>query len=157
VKEIDLRTAMELSGPYSLALVVMVDKKGKPNARAVTWWTFTSYQPPMLAIAIAKTGYSPECLEESKEFALCLPSRGQEKAAWVCGTKSGRDTDKFKEAGITAIPSKVVRPPIIEGSTAAYECKIIQQIDCGDCTLYNAEIVAMYADFERLEHLMGII
>ncbi|MBA7612698.1 Flavoredoxin [subsurface metagenome] len=157
MKEIDMKTAMELSGPYSMALVVMVDKNGKPNARAVTWWTFTSYQPPMLAIAIVKTGYSPECLEESKEFVLCLPSRGQEKATWLCGSKSGRDTDKFQEAGLTAIPSKVVRPPIIEGSTAAYECKIVQQLDCGDCTLYNAEIAAMYADFDRLEHIMSMI
>jgi flavin reductase (DIM6/NTAB) family NADH-FMN oxidoreductase RutF len=156
VKEIDLRTAIELGSPYPYTLVVTLDKKGKPNVMGLSWWTFTSLQPPMIAISVGHPRYTHECLEGCKEFVLCFPSQDQARAAWLCGTKSGRNTDKFQEAGLTAIPSKVVRPPIIEGSTVAYECKVVGQMGCSDHTLYNREVVAFHGDPERAKHLFSI-
>src|SRR4030043_1477330 len=112
--EIDLSTAIELGSPYSYTLVVPVDKQGKPTAMGAAWWTFTSVQPPMIAISIGHPRYTHECLQSNKEFVLCFPSEEQARAAWLCGTKSGRTTDKFAAAGLKAAPAKVVKPPIIE-------------------------------------------
>ena len=156
MKEIDLRTAIELGSPYPYTLVVTLDEKSKPNAMGVSWWTFTSLRPLMIAISVGHPRYTHECLEGCKEFVLCFPSQEQARVAWLCGTKSGRKTDKFQEAGLTTIPSKVVRPPIIEGSTVAYECKVVGQMECGDHTLYNGEVVAIHGDPERTRHLFSI-
>jgi len=64
--------------------------------------------------------------------------------------------DKFAEAGLTATPSKIVGPPIIEGSTVAYECKVVGQMECGDHTLYNGKVVAIHGDPEKAEHLFSV-
>lgn len=156
MKEIDIRTAIELGSPYPYTLVVTVDKEAKPNVIGVAWWTFTSLRPPMIAISIGHTRYTHECLEGCKEFVLCFPAEEQARGAWVCGIKSGRNTDKFVEAGLAITPSKVVRPPIIVGSTVAYECRVVSQMECSDHTLYNGEVVAIHGDPERAKHLFSI-
>ena len=156
VKEIDLHTAIELGSPYPYTLVVTVDKRGKPNVMGLSWWTFTSLQPPMIAISVGHPRYTHECIEGCKEFVLCFPAKEQAKAAWSCGTKSGRKTDKFAATGLTTTPSKVIKPPIIEGATIAYECKVVGQLECGDHTLYNSEVVAVHGDPQRAKHLCSI-
>jgi len=148
--------AIELGSPYPYTLVVTIDKQGKPNVMGVSWWTFTCLQPPMIAVSIGHTRYTHECLEACKEFVLCFPSEEQAKDAWLCGVKSGRSVDKFAEANLTATPSKLVRPPIIDGSTVAYECKVANEMECGDHTLYNGEVVAVHGDPDRAKHLCSI-
>lgn len=64
--------------------------------------------------------------------------------------------DKFTEAGLTAMPSKVVRPPMIDGATVAYECKVVGQMGCGDHTLYNGEVVAIHGSPEKAKHLFSV-
>lgn len=156
MEKIDLGTAIELSSPYPYSLVVTVNKEGKPNIIGVAWWTFTSVQPPMMAISIGHPRYTHECLENNKEFVLCLPSEEQAKAAWLCGTKSGRAVDKFAAGGFKTVPANAVKPPIIEGSTAAYECKVVEEIECGDHTLYSAQILAIHGDPQKSRHLYSV-
>ena len=156
MKEIDLNTAIELGSPYPYTLVVTLDTKARPNIMGLSWWTFTCLQPPMIAISVGRARYTHECLRACKEFVLCFPSEEQAKGSWVCGVKSGRKTDKLVEAGFTTSPAKVVSPPIINGSTVAYECKIIGQMECGDHTLFNAEVVAIHGDPKRASHLYSI-
>jgi flavin reductase (DIM6/NTAB) family NADH-FMN oxidoreductase RutF len=74
MKEIELHAAIELSSPYPYTLVVTLDKKGKPNVMGLSWWTFTSLQPPMIAISVGHPRYTHECIEKNKEFVLCFPS-----------------------------------------------------------------------------------
>ena len=70
--------------------------------------------------------------------------------------KSGRSVDKFAEANLTATPSKLVRPPIIDGSTVAYECKVAHEMEYVNHTLYNGEVVAVHGDPDRAKHLCSI-
>ena len=156
MREISLDTAIEIGSPYPYTLVVTSDSKGKPNAMGLSWWTFTSLLPPMIAISVGRTRYTHECIEAGREFVLCFPSKEQAQAAWQCGIKSGRKTDKFTAAGFTTTPSKVVQPPIIERATSAYECKVVDQMECGDHTLYNAEIVAVHGNPELIQHVYTV-
>ena len=64
--------------------------------------------------------------------------------------------DKFKETGFKPVASKVVSPPIIEGSTVAYECKVVNKVETGDHTLYIGEVVAIHGSPEKEKHLFSI-
>ena len=64
--------------------------------------------------------------------------------------------DKLAEAGFATIPSKIVRPPTIKESTIAYESQIIDEMECGDHTLYNSKVVATHGDMDKAEHLFSI-
>ena len=156
LKEVSWDEAIELGSPYNYVLAVTIDKKGKPNIIGLGWWTFVSWNPKMMGISIGKERYSYECIEHCKEFVLCFPSKEQKNGAWLCGEKSGRDTDKFKETGFISIPSKYIKPPIIKGSTVAFECKVVDKLDVGDHTMYVGEILAIYGTPEKPKHLYSI-
>ncbi len=52
--------------------------------------------------------------------------------------------------------SSVVKPPIITGSTLAYECKVIKQLDTPDHVVFIGEIVKIHGDPELKKHLYSI-
>ena len=156
LKELSWDEAVTLGSPYNYVLAVTLDNKNKPNIIGLAWWTFVSWNPKMMVISIGHERYSHECIEYCKEFVLCFPSKEQKYGAWLCGDKSGRDVDKFKETGFKIIPSKIVKPPIIEGSTVEYECKVINKIETGDHTVYVGEIVAIHGTPKKPSHLYSI-
>nr|HID58023.1 flavin reductase family protein [Desulfobacterales bacterium] len=156
MQEISWNQAIELGSPYPYTLLVTLDKAGKPNIMGLSWWTIVSWDPQMMAVSVAKRNYSHDCLKHCKEFVICFPSKGQEKGAWLCGTKSGRDIDKFEQGGFTPIPAKNVKPPLIQGSTVAFECKVINDVDTGDHTLFIADIVGLHGSPDSKEHLFSV-
>jgi flavin reductase (DIM6/NTAB) family NADH-FMN oxidoreductase RutF len=156
MKEIDRHQAFELASPFPYVLAVTLDKRDRPNIIGLSWWMFTSWDPLMIAIAVGRGRYSHECLEHHGEFVLCFPSEGQEKDAWLCGKKSGSNTDKFKETGFRPVHSKTVKPPMIEGSTVAYECIIKKHVETGDHTLFVSSVVGIHGNPEKVNHIYTV-
>jgi flavin reductase (DIM6/NTAB) family NADH-FMN oxidoreductase RutF len=156
MQEIDKHEAFELASPFPYSLIITLDKRERPNIMGLSWWTFTSWDPLMIAISVGHERYSHECLENHKEFVLCFPSEGQERDAWLCGTKSGKDVDKFKETGFKAVQSKAVKPPTIDDVTVAYECKVVDHKETGDHTVYIAEVMAIRGNPAKTNHLYSI-
>ena len=156
MQEIDRHKAFELASPFPYVLVVTQDSRDRPNIMGLSWWTFVSLDPLMIAISVGRDKYTHQCLEHHNEFVVCFPSEGQEKDGWLCGTKSGRDIDKFQETGFKPVHSTVVKPPLIEGSTVAYECKVVKHVETGDHTLYISNVVAIHGEPEKLNHLYSI-
>lgn len=156
MKELDKHEAFELASPFPYTLAVTLDEKERPNIMGLSWWMFTSLEPLMIAISVGHGKYSHECLKHNREFVLCFPSEGQEKDAWLCGTKSGRNTDKFKETGFKPVPSKTLNTPVIEGATVAYECKVTDKVKTGDHTVFIGEVTAIQGDPGKLNHIYSI-
>lgn len=70
---------------------------------------------------IRPTRYTYQFLERSSGFSLSFFEERYKKALTVCGTRSGRDTDKVKEAGLT---------PQFEGKLAYFnEARIVLLCD----------------------------
>jgi flavin reductase (DIM6/NTAB) family NADH-FMN oxidoreductase RutF len=104
LREISWDEAVTLSSPHPYVLGVTVDAAGMPNAIGLGWWTICSSRPPMVAISVGKPRYSRQCLDHCGEFVICLLGEEHARGAWVCGTVSGRGTNKLAHAGFTAIP-----------------------------------------------------
>jgi flavin reductase (DIM6/NTAB) family NADH-FMN oxidoreductase RutF len=119
----------------------------------VAWATRTSFEPFLMLISIDHRRYSHEGIQMHKEFVLNYPNEEQADAAWVCGTKSGRDGDKLKLAGLKLVDSKVVKVPTIDGVTVAFECKVMDEFETGDHTVFVGEVVGMTGDPAKPEHL----
>jgi len=56
---------------------------------------------------------------------LCGFSEEYRKALNLIGTKSGRDGDKIKEAGLTAMRAEKVAAPVFKEAELVIECKKI--------------------------------
>jgi flavin reductase (DIM6/NTAB) family NADH-FMN oxidoreductase RutF len=145
--------AVALSAPFPYALVTSLDIKGMPNAMGISWVTRTSFDPFLIMISIDKRRYSHEGILNSKEFVLNYPSEDQAEAAWICGTKSGRDGDKIKLAGLMLVASKAVTVPTIDGVTVAFECKVVNQFETGDHTVFIGQVVGMSGNPDKSRHL----
>lgn len=138
------------------ALVTCTDKVGKPNIIAVGWSMPTSWVPPMIAISIGKTRYSHDLIAKQKEFGMCFPTADMIKETLYCGTRSGRDVDKFKETGLKPIKSAHIKPPLIDGCVINLECKLVGSLSAGDHTIFAGEIVAAYISTEKKNKLFDL-
>ncbi|MCX6778179.1 MAG: flavin reductase family protein [Candidatus Micrarchaeota archaeon] len=127
--------------PVRIVLVTSADEQGNPNIITLAWAMPTSQQPSMFAISVGKTRHSHKLISEGGEFVLCIPGRGMEKAIEICGTTSGKNTDKFEAAKLTQKKSKFVKPPGIEECYANLECKLVGKCDSGDHTIFVGEVV----------------
>ncbi|MEM2119290.1 MAG: flavin reductase family protein [Candidatus Bathyarchaeia archaeon] len=145
-EDVNPQTALRLLHPMHTVLVTCTSKTGKANIITLAWTMPTSINPPLAAISIAPARYSHKLIEETREFVINIPTMNLADATLLCGRKSGKEHDKFKEAGLTVQPAKKVKPPIIKECVAHLECKLHSQFATGDHTIFVGEIVEAYAD-----------
>jgi len=100
----------------------------------------------MVAIGIAPKRHSHRLIQETKEFVVNIPTMDIVEETLLCGRVSGRECDKFKEARLTPLPAKMIKPPIIKECVAHLECRLHQQIATGDHTLFIGDVLASYAN-----------
>jgi flavin reductase (DIM6/NTAB) family NADH-FMN oxidoreductase RutF len=156
MRELARNDAITLSSPLPFVLVTALDDRGRPNAIGVSWVSICSWKPWLFVVSVAPERYSHGCIQHSREFVINYPSEEQARAAWKCSTRSGAELDKFAEFGLQAVPARRVKPPRIDGSTACFECRLVDQHTAGDHTLFIGEVVAVSGDAHRARHLYCI-
>jgi len=111
-------------------LCTVTDAAGRDNILTLGWGQIgRAYEgDPVFIIAITPLRYSWRFIEETGEFVIAVPDDSLSQAAEICGTKSGRDTDKFKAAGLTKVPSAHVAPPSIAECPLNIECSVYTKI-----------------------------
>ncbi len=110
------------------ALMVTMDKDGKPNVMALDWRKlFTWNDEPVIRAQVAYSRYTYKLLTEGVkgEFTINIPSDKIDYAINIAGMYSGRDIDKFKKAKLTPILGKVIKVPTIKDCILSYECRVI--------------------------------
>lgn len=105
-----------------------------------------SMRPPLVAISVSPRRHSHSLIEETKEFVVNIPTMDMLDRTVFCGTKSGRTHDKFKEAGLTQLSAKKVKPPLIRECVGHLECKLHVQFTAGDHTIFVGRIVEAHVD-----------
>ncbi len=150
MKRVDISEAWARKYPEQVACAVSLDEDGRATIIALGWAMPTSIKPPLVAISVGHTRYSHECIEKSGEFVLAFPNEHQADAVLFCGTKSGRDVDKFKESGFNPVKADLVEPPLIEDAVINLECKLVGSHRTGDHTIFVGEIVAVHCLEEAL-------
>lgn len=108
--------------------ILLTTKAGaKTNSMAIGWGTVGIEWGKPIFIAFIRTGrYTHELLEENGEFTVNVPLDGSaRKAIGFCGSRSGRNIDKLKEAGLTLVESETVSVPAIAELPLTLECKVI--------------------------------
>ena len=148
--ELSLRDFLQASPPSVVVLATCVDASGKPNIITLGMFMPISFDPPLVCIGVSPRRYSHKLIEETGEFVINVPTEDIIEETHFCGTKSGRDYDKFEETGLTTRPASRVKPPLIEECYAHLECRVVQRYTCGDHTLFVGEVVAAHINKEVL-------
>jgi len=132
--------------PVPVVLVTCVDMSGKPNIITLAWAGVVCSEPPMVSISIRPSRYSYQLIKEGKEFTVNIPTAEIMREADICGTVSGRDTDKFNLTKLTPEPARHVRSPLIKECPVNLECKVKETKMLGTHEIFLAEVVAVHID-----------
>ena len=114
---------MALPG-FPVVLVCIQD-----NILTVAAVSFFSFKPPMVMIGIVPTRYSFELIQDIKDFVINIPTSDLLDAVKFCGSKSGREVNKFGATGLTPKKGKLVASYRIEECPVSLECKVIHMLD----------------------------
>lgn len=101
-----------------------------------------SFKPPLIGVGIAPRRFSHGLFRESKDFAINIPDTKMLRAVQICGSRSGRDVDKFTAAGLTKEKAERIASPLIAECPVNIECAKVQEVEAGDHTWFIGEIVA---------------
>ena len=132
--------------PLPVVMVSVADQKGRTNIITVAWTGTVCTNPPMVSISVRPERHSYQILKETGEFVLNLTTKKLVYATDYCGVKSGRDVDKFKELGLTAVAADQVKAPLIGESPVNIECRVREVKPLGSHDLFLADVVAVHAD-----------
>lgn len=118
---------------YKKGAFFTVGDMNKANTMTISWGSVGyMWNRPVFIAMIRTTRYSSEFIDFGKNFTISIPyDQSMKEALKICGTISGRDANKEKEANIKFIKSKKIETPVIEGCNRYFECKIVlkQQMD----------------------------
>jgi flavin reductase (DIM6/NTAB) family NADH-FMN oxidoreductase RutF len=84
---------------------------------------------------------------------LNVPHADLAKQVNYCGSVSGRDHDKFKEAGLTPVEAKKVGAPWIAECLGHLECGVVAAHVAGDHTIFVGQVLAAWVEsgtFDRV-------
>jgi len=137
---------LEFLWPMRHYLITCGDLASRANIIAISFCMPVSKEPPLIACAIGRSAYSRTLIERTQEFVVNVPPKALEPKVYYCGYHSGYEVDKFKETGLTPLPARAVKAPIIAECLAWMECSVQQEHETGDKNLFIGEVLEAYAD-----------
>ena len=146
MQKINLPKASGLTSPNPVTIVCTQKPDGGTNLATVSWWTYLSFNPAMIAYAMAKTSYSGELVRENKKVVLTIPGEKIADAVVGCGSTTGRNTDKIEKFKVEMqkLPACGIEVPL--HSRVAIECALKEFVEVGDHYLYICDVKSVYGD-----------
>lgn len=137
--------------PIPAVMVSCADETHKPNIITVAWVGTVCSSPAMVSISVRKERYSYDLIKNSKEFVINLVTKDLTFKADLCGVRSGRDIDKFKETKLTPMKGKLASAPMIGECPVNIECKVKDIIPLGSHDMFLAEVVSVAVDKKYMD------
>lgn len=104
---------------------------GEVDTMTIGWGTLgIEWKKPVFVAFVRQSRHTKTLLDKNPEFTVNIPLEQCDKnIIRVCGTQSGRDVDKIKKLGLTAVPGETVSVPAIAQLPLTLECKVLYQQD----------------------------
>lgn len=137
--------------PVPAVMVSVADKEGNANIITVAWAGTVCTNPPMLTISIRPERYSYHMIRETGEFVVNLTTEELARATDYCGVRSGRDTDKWADMGLTKEKASKVSVPLIRECPVNLECRVVRVDELGSHHMFLAQVVAVDVDEKYMD------
>ncbi len=140
-------------------IFLTVKNEKEVNTMTIGWgFVGVMWNKPVFIAAVRYSRHTYKILEDTDEFTVSIPLEGQMKDELIkCGTKSGRDYDKFEEFNIETDKSLKLKTPILKDCDLHYECKIIYRQTLEAELIKNEDIKSKYKDHDYHVMIYGEI
>ena len=96
------------------------------NTMTIGWATIGfCWRKPVFMVAVRDSRHTFTIIEDAEDYTVSVPAGNMKEEIMYCGTKSGRDGDKFEACGLKTIPGQKVASPVIDVPGIHIECRIV--------------------------------
>jgi flavin reductase (DIM6/NTAB) family NADH-FMN oxidoreductase RutF len=131
------KTALRMI-PYGIYVLTAEAADGRVAAATVNFVTQTSFNPPLVAVALKADSASYALVKEAKVFALNMLGKGQQGAAFAFFKPADKVGDKI---GGEPCRKGSSGAPILLSAPASVECKVVAVVEKGDHHIVVGEVV----------------
>lgn len=146
MNKINLPQAANLTSPNPVTVVCTQKPDGTTNLATVSWWTYLSFSPNMIAFAMAKTSFSGEMVRNNHNVILTIPGVEIADAVMGCGSTTGRNTNKAEKFDIALMEVEESAIKIPVHSRVAIVCSLKEYHEVGDHYLYICNVKQVYGN-----------
>lgn len=131
--------------PRPIAFVSTMSADGHHNVAPFSYYNAITNQPPLLGISINRRKGSPKDtyrnIEQIGEFVVNTVDEALGARMVQTSGEWPEDVDEFQLAGLTPVPSDVVKPPRVGESPVSLECRLYRAIELGATFFVVGEIL----------------
>ncbi|MBN1316805.1 MAG: flavin reductase family protein [Anaerolineales bacterium] len=134
-------------------LVAATNKEGVSNVMTIGWGCIgILWGKPTFAIMVRPSRYTYQFIESSDTFTVNVPPPEMKDYVLMCGTRSGRDVNKFNDYGMSISPGQTVSAVTLDACPLVYECKVLLKTDMAAENMRPAFNKKLYAqgDYHRI-------
>ena len=136
MRTLKLSQVFTLIEPGPVVLVTTYDGQ-QPNIMTLSWTMVVDFTP-RFAITTGAWNHSYKALRKTRQCVIAIPTVDMLDTVVGIGTCSGADTDKFAKFGLTPVPGKVVKAPLIKECQANIECRVVDFVTRHDIVVLEA-------------------
>ena len=147
--------------PRPIAFASTIDKNGNPNIAPYSFFNAFSSNPPILIfssnrrVADNSTKDTLHNIEQTGEVVINVVNYAIVRQMAIASISFPPEVNEFKKAGLTPIPSDLVKPLRIKESPLHMECKVREIIPLGDQggagNLILCDVLRMHIDENVLD------
>jgi flavin reductase (DIM6/NTAB) family NADH-FMN oxidoreductase RutF len=125
---------------FTYGLYAVTAKHGdEVSAMTVNWIVQSSFDPPLVALAVEHDSHSRQVIEAAGAFAVNVYETGQRDLAGSLGRTFAKHPEKISEH--TWNPGPATGSPLLPEALAWVECRVQSATPSGDHILYIAEVI----------------
>jgi flavin reductase (DIM6/NTAB) family NADH-FMN oxidoreductase RutF len=114
--------------PRPIGWITAMSARGEVNLSPYSFFNAVSDHPNMVAFSSAGRKDALAFVEETKEFVCNLATFDLREPMNLTSAPLPRGANEMEHAGLTAAPSRLVKPPRVAESPAALECRWLQTV-----------------------------
>jgi flavin reductase (DIM6/NTAB) family NADH-FMN oxidoreductase RutF len=142
--------------PRPIAFVSTISTEGTFNVAPFSFFTVASSNPPVLVFTVARRA-TPDPRKDTlrnittaRDFVVNVVSEEIGQKMNLCAGEYPPDVDEFELAGLTPVPSDLVKAPRVAESPVNMECRLLYSIEMsglvGGGNLVLGEVVRFHID-----------
>ncbi|MGM8934713.1 flavin reductase family protein [Pseudomonas neustonica] len=115
-------------GPRPIGWISSQDSAGNLNLAPYSFFNAFNYIPPIIGFSSIGRKDSLNNIEQTREFVWNLATLPLAEAMNQSCAAVAPDVDEFALSGLTAAPSRLIKPPRVAESPVSFECRMTQII-----------------------------
>lgn len=119
--------------PRPIGWIGSISAEGVPNLAPYSFFNCVSGAPPTFVFSPGRGGRKDTLanVRDVGEFTINIVTEEVAEAMNATSATHAADVDEFEAAGLTAVPSISIRPPMVGECRANIECIVTQILDIG--------------------------